>query len=258
MLLGANYAVSGRLAWTPGGYGIVFARMLQDGIVARYLDEHCPERHLALCPYRHDLPATADAFLWGDSAFNKLGRFSGLGEEMRTIVLESLVDYPGMQIKAAVVASAKQLVSAGTGEGVLNTIWHTYGIMERYMPAVVPAMRAARQQHDELRFEAINAVHVPVALATMALLPIFIALGARRRSFSDLGLLAMTALLAILANAVVCGVLSNAHDRYGSRLAWIPVLVTALVLLRQRSVVASSLPRDEAVAAAVPGTAMSI
>ncbi len=55
--------------------------------------------------------ATADAFLWGASAFNKLGRFDGLGEEMRTIVLDSLVDYPGMQIKAAVVASAKQLVS---------------------------------------------------------------------------------------------------------------------------------------------------
>src|ERR1051325_2609155 len=27
MLLAANLAVSGRLAWTPGGYGIVFARM---------------------------------------------------------------------------------------------------------------------------------------------------------------------------------------------------------------------------------------
>src|SRR5262249_25896702 len=31
MLLAANFALSGRLAWTPGGYGIVFARMLQDG-----------------------------------------------------------------------------------------------------------------------------------------------------------------------------------------------------------------------------------
>jgi hypothetical protein len=156
MLLGANYAVSRQLAWTPGGYGVVFARMLQDGIVARYLDEHCPERHFKLCPYRHDFPATADAFLWGESAFNKLGRFAGLGEEMRTIVLESLVDYPGRQIEAAVVATAKQLVSVGTGEGVLTTIWHTYAIMERYTPGVVPAMRAARQQHGELRFEAIK------------------------------------------------------------------------------------------------------
>jgi hypothetical protein len=53
MLLGTNFALSGRLAWTPGGYGIVFARMMQDGIVARYLEDHCPDARLRLCPYRH-------------------------------------------------------------------------------------------------------------------------------------------------------------------------------------------------------------
>src|SRR5665213_559417 len=34
MLLAANFALSGQLAWTPGGYGVAFGRMLQDGIVA--------------------------------------------------------------------------------------------------------------------------------------------------------------------------------------------------------------------------------
>ena len=35
MLVSANYALSGKLAWTPGGYGVAFGRMVQDGIVAR-------------------------------------------------------------------------------------------------------------------------------------------------------------------------------------------------------------------------------
>jgi hypothetical protein len=258
MLLGANYAVSRQLAWTPGGYGIVFARMLQDGIVTRYLDDHCPERHFKLCPYRHEFPATADGFLWGDSAFNKLGRFAGLGDEMRTIVLESLADHPGLQIKAAAVAAAKQLVSVATGEGVVTTIWHTYGIMERHTPGVVPAMRAARQQRGELRFEAINAMQVPIALVAMALLPMVIVLGWRQQSFSDLALLAVTASIAIVTNAVVCGALSNAHDRYGARLAWIPLLVTALVLLRRRSIVASSSAALAPVAPKIPGAAVPV
>jgi hypothetical protein len=258
MLLGANYAVSRQLAWTPGGYGIVFARMLQDGIVTRYLDDHCPERQFKLCPYRHEFPATADGFLWGDSAFNKLGRFAGLGEEMRTIVLESLADYPVLQIKAAAVATAKQLVSVATGEGVVTTIWHTYGIVEHYSPGAVPAMRAARQQRGELRFEAINAMQVPLALVAMALLPMVIVLGWRQRSFSDLALLAVTASIAIMTNAVVCGVLSNAHDRYGARLAWIPLLVTALVLLRRRSIVASSPAAQAPVAPKAPGVAVPV
>jgi len=37
MLLAANYVVAGQLAWTPGGIALSFGRMLQDGIVARYL-----------------------------------------------------------------------------------------------------------------------------------------------------------------------------------------------------------------------------
>ena len=44
MLLAANFALSGQLAWTPGGFGIAFGRMLQDGIVKRFLDDHCPTR----------------------------------------------------------------------------------------------------------------------------------------------------------------------------------------------------------------------
>ena len=45
MLLSANFALSGQLAWTPGGYGVAFGRMLQDGIVAQYLRDHCPRRN---------------------------------------------------------------------------------------------------------------------------------------------------------------------------------------------------------------------
>lgn len=240
MLLAANFAVAKRLAWTPGGYGIVFARMLQDGIVKRFLDAHCAVRHFKLCPYRNDLPATADAFLWGNSAFNELGRFDGLGEEMRTIVLESLVEQPVQQIEAALAATAKQLVSVRTGEGVLTTIWHTYSIIERYTPSAVPAMRAARQQHGELHFAALNAMQVPLALMAMALLPALIVLGLRRPGFADLGALAATVSLAILGNAFICGTLSNAHDRYGARLAWVPLLVAALALLRRQSLAASA------------------
>jgi len=258
MLLAANFAVSKRLAWTPGGYGIVFGRMLQDGIVVRYLDAHCAERSFKLCPYRHALPATADDFLWGnDSPFQNLGRFDGLDEEMRTIVLGSLVEYPVLQLKAALRAASKQIVSVGTGEGVLNSLMHTYGIMERYTPSVVPHMRAARQQRGELRFEAINAVHVPIALAAMALMPVLVVFGLRRREFSDLGLLAMTVTITILGNAVTCGVLSNAHDRYGARIAWVPLLVSALVLLRWQSRAAPS-RRDTRVAVPFPGPAARV
>jgi hypothetical protein len=246
MLLAGNYVIGKRLAWTPGGYGIAFGRMLQDGIVTRYLNDHCPESRLKLCPYRNELPLDADTFLWGDSVFDRLGRFAGLEDEMRTIVLGSLRDYPGMQIKTALIATARQLVAVGTGEGIVTTMWHTYGIIEHYTPSVVPAMRAARQQHGEIGFTALNAVHEPVAWAAMALLPVLMILGLRSAEFADLGRLAATIALALLANAAFCGVISNPHDRYGARMVWIAAFAVALaawrvrVVARERSMIPKS------------------
>jgi hypothetical protein len=257
MLVGANYAVAKRLAWTPGGVGLMFGRMLQDGIVMRYLDEHCPDPRLRLCDHRHELPTDSDEFFWGEGLFDRLGRFQGLNDEMRTIVLESLRAYPWLQLETAVVATLRQLVMVRTGWGVLDSIWHTHGMIETFAPAMLPAMKAARQQKGELDFTAINRLHVPVALASMLLLLGVIALGAfsgktllrtrtgvgtgfpqkmrpledsavRQPRFADLGLLATTAALAILANAFVTGALSGPHDRYGARAAWLATLVVTM------------------------------
>ncbi len=232
MLLAANYAVARQLAWTPGGYGIAFGRMLQDGIVTRYLNDHCPEAKLKLCPYRSELPLDADEFLWGDSLFDRLGRFEGLGDEMRSIVLGSLHDYPGLQIETALRATARQLVAVDTGEGIVTTMWHTYGMIGRYTPAAVPAMRAARQQHGEIGFSAINMIHEPVAWAAMTLLPVIALLGLWSADFADLGQFAVTLALALLGNAAVCGVISNPHDRYGARIVWIAAFAVALTAWR--------------------------
>ena len=216
----------------PADYALEFGRMLQDGIVTRYLNDHCPDPQLKLCPYRSELPLDADTFLWGDSVFNKLGRFSGLDDEMRSIVLGSLRDYPLMQLKTALSATTRQLVKIGTGEGIVETIGHTYGIVERYMPSVDPQMRAARQQHGEIGFEAINAIDEPIGWVGMALLPFIIVLGWRDAEFTDLGRLAATCALALIGNAAFCGVISNPHDRYGSRMVWIAGFAVILALAR--------------------------
>jgi hypothetical protein len=230
-MLAGNYAVSSRVAFTPGGYGILFGRMLQSGIVPRYLKEHCPDPRLRLCAHQHEMPHDADSFLWGQSVFNRLGRFVGLGEEMRTIVLESARAYPMMQVREAGRATMAQLVSVATGEGVINRIWHTYAIVERYTPALVPAMRGARQQRGEIGFAALNRVHVPVGLLAAALLPFLILLGGRVPELSATRLLAGTLLVALLVNAFVCGALANPHDRYGARLIWLAPLTIILAAL---------------------------
>ena len=230
MLVAANYAVAGQFAWTPGGIALSFGRMLQDGIVARFLADHCPDPRFKLCAHRAELPNDADEFFWGEGIFDRLGRFQGLNDEMRTIVLESIAAYPLRQIEAAASAAVRQLVKVQTGEGVLDSIWHTHGMIQNFTPAALPAMRAARQQQGGLDFTVINRLHVPVAIASMLLLVATLWLALTRPRFADLAPLAATVALAILANAAVCGVFANPHDRYGARMVWLATLVVLLVL----------------------------
>jgi hypothetical protein len=232
MLLSANFALSGQWAWTPGGYGVAFGRMLQDGIVTRYLRDHCPHAQLKLCPYRDQLPATADQFLWGNSMFNTLGRFKGMDDEMGFIVRDSLAEYPLWQAEAALIAAAQQMIHAATGEGTNGWIPHTYGIIERYIPSQIAPMRAAHQQHWDVNFTAINWLHVPVALASLLLVFGIVASAIWRRRLDDLTLLAATVSVALLGNALVCGVISGPHDRYGARMVWVATFTVLIAAIR--------------------------
>ena len=233
MLLAANFMMSGKVAWTPGGYGILFGRILQDGIVTRYLDDHCAVEKLKLCPYRHSLPDTGDKFLWGGGAFNELGRFNGLGDEMRHIVINSLIDYPLQNLVSVVTSAARQLAMVATGEGVHNDLMHTHRIIERYLPYQADLMHASRQHRGELHVERWNAIHVPVAWLSMLLLAAWLAHALWRRHSDDLTILAGTVMLALLGNAVICGGLSGPHDRYGSRIVWTASFVLLLIVLRR-------------------------
>jgi len=114
---------------------------------------------------------------------------------------------------------------------VLPIITHTYRIIERYTPQLAPAMHAARQQKGEISFTAINAVHYPLALITMALLPVLIWLAWRGALPIAIGELATTVTLALLGNAFVCGALANPHNRYGARMVWLASLTVTLAIV---------------------------
>jgi hypothetical protein len=68
----------------------------------------------------------------------------------------------------------------------------------------------------------------------MVLLLGAIPFGLLRKDFADLGALATVVVLAFLANAFVCGALSNPHDRYGARIVWLGPLLLLMMLFRAR------------------------
>jgi hypothetical protein len=252
MVFCADYAVTKRVAWTPGGFALSFGRMLQDGIVNKYLDEHCPDRHLRLCAYKDELPRDADKWFWGSPLFDRLGRFDGLGDEMQTIATSALTEYPRLQAETALIATGRQLVDVHTGEGVLAWVMHSYGIIERFTPQLAPAMHAARQQKNEISFKTINDIHYPLALFCMALLPVLVLLAWRGAIAAEIGELAAVCMLALLANAFVCGALSDPHDRYGARMIWLAGFAVALALAHAIDRLRQPQPQPHAIPASEP------
>jgi hypothetical protein len=117
-------------------------------------------------------------------------------------------------------------------EGTTGWIPHTCAIIERYLPAQIKAMRAARQQHWDINFTAINLVHVPVALGSMLALLAIIGRAFWRRRLDDVTLLAAAVSTALLGNAFICGVISGPHDRYGARMAWLATFVVLIAVAR--------------------------
>ena len=235
MLLSANFALSGQVAWTPGGFSIAFARMLQDGIVTRYLNDHCATQHFKLCPYRNELPETADDFLWSrESVFNKLGRFDGMRDEMGYIAAHALADYPLWQAEAALMDTGEQLLKVATGENTDHpTMMHTYGIFRDYLRQQLKVVDAARQQKSHLAFGPLNLVHVPVALFSTFLVFALLFTALWRRQIDEITLLMATVCLTLVGNAFICGVISGPHDRYGSRLVWITTFALMIAAMRR-------------------------
>ncbi|MBI1209703.1 MAG: hypothetical protein GC191_20770 [Azospirillum sp.] len=227
-----NQAIDGKFRFVPGGDAFVFGRLVQDGIVDRFLSDNCPSPEYQLCAYQGRMPKTADDWLWGaDSPFNQLGQWDGMSAEMQAITLASLEAYPRQHFDTAVAATWSQLKSVATGDGVIGWHWLTKWAVESFTPDLLPDYLASRQSRGDLSFAELNRWQVPIALAATALCAWLVLILAGFRQL-DLAWFCTFVSVAILGNAMICGIFANAHDRYGSRIVWLAVL--AVLLTGQR------------------------
>lgn len=239
LIVAGNFVLTGKLFISKSGSVFIFARLMQDGIVQRLMDDTCPpqgEARWRLCAFKNRLPKTANAWLWGErSGFQALGGFASQmqQQEDRQIVMESLKRYPLMHLRAAVTDSVQQFFRFKTGDGIEPQQSITEPNFQRVIPAQIPAYREARQQHGKIRFKPLNLIHVPVGAMSLLGLLLLLQRVAARRDWND-GLLPALVLLGLIGNAIICGTFSNPHDRYQSRIVWLPSLVLLLAVARDR------------------------
>jgi hypothetical protein len=174
--------------------------------------------------------------LWGaGSSFHALGGFTGQEQQAEDsrIILESLKRYPVMHLKAAVSDSLLQFVQFKTGDGIEPQLRVLESGFKRMIPRQVPAYLEARQQRGLIRFKTLNLIHVPVGVMSVLALLLLLWRAGVQRAWDSASLPALV-LLGLIGNAVICGTFSNPHDRYQSRVIWLPSLVLLLAVTKDR------------------------
>ena len=237
LIFTSNYVLTQQIFLSRSASVFVFARLMQDGIVKRLLDDTCPESGYSLCASRNRLKTRADAWLWGpDSLFRAEGGFTGPHDEETRMIQDSIRRYPLLQVRAAADDSVRQFFTFKTGDGIESQEWVLKPVFEKAAPGQIPAYLAARQQREgRFRFTTLNMVHVTVGMLSLLGLIVLLHGLARERQWQALRFPALV-LLALIGNAIVCATFSNPHDRYQSRVIWLPALVLILARMKDPGV----------------------
>ncbi|HUO02731.1 MAG TPA: hypothetical protein VMU31_08135 [Rhizomicrobium sp.] len=237
LIFTSNYVLTRQVFLSRSASVFVFARLMQDGIVKRLLDDTCPGSGYSLCGYQNRLKTRADAWLWGpDSLFRATGGFRGDHAEETRMIMDSIRRYPVLQTWDAVRDSVRQFFTFKTGDGIESQEWVLKPVFEKDAPAQMAAYLAARQQQEgKFRFTTLNMVHVTVGMLSLLGLVVLLYSLSRNGRWQELKFPALV-LIALIGNAIVCATFSNPHDRYQSRVIWLPALVLILARMKDPNV----------------------
>jgi hypothetical protein len=230
-LIGVNLIANHRASVAPFSNVFALARMIFDGPGMRVLQRDCPRMHWRLCPYLDQFPANADLFLWQpDSPLIRAGGAKLVSTEADAIMARALAAEPGTELRAVLGNAAQQLALFATGDGLepwpqTVTPW----IVRDFPRFEAATYLAARQTNGEQLLPAwLGTLHRVVALLGVALCAVLLPVTLHRRQRVG-GVLALV-LLVLPVNALITGGLSGPHDRYQSRVMWLPPLLAALAI----------------------------
>jgi hypothetical protein len=230
-----NLAANGRFAISPFGNIFLLARVTYDGPGMAVLRRDCPAEGWRLCPYLDRFPANSDSFLWDpDSPLNLAGGAKVVSQEAGAIISAALRSDPVGIVHAAIKNILLQLRRFASGDGLEPWPNQVTQWIERDFPSRErAAYEAARQQQGLMVVPAaLAATHEVVSLVGVIACTLLLPIAVRRRA-PCLGFL-VAVLLALPLSAAITGALSGPHDRYQSRIMWLPPFIAALSLVSLR------------------------
>jgi len=135
-----------------------------------------------------------------------------------------------MHASTAVIAAATQFLTFQTEIDVDDNA-PTLNMFRFHFPKLFAELMLARQQAGGFDVEPLNYLHVPVAALSVVGLVLALLFRRRLKIAPQAAALCLVILLALAANAAICGVFAHPADRYQSRLVLLaPLAVTFLIV----------------------------
>ena len=238
-----NWMVERDASMGKGSYTFLIGRLLDNGVLKRYLDENCGRENFRLCQYKDSLPDNSRNFHWNaDSPLAKEGGWGAPEPEYRKIVWNTLTTpkYLALHVWESLLATPSQLLQNSVGSG-LELGWYKspesppYQAVAKYFPYELNEYRFSRQcgnlwgQGLDLKFY--STLFYWTMLLSAFLAPVLL-LVHRQRRFLPKGLEAGVYLLlcGMFANAFVTSALASICDRFQSRVSWFLPLGACMML----------------------------
>jgi hypothetical protein len=168
-----------------------------------------------------------------------MGGWEAGGAEADRIVYGSIKRLPLQVIWTGLRNGVVQLTLVRSVEGFGQRYKFLAEAIDLVLPADYEQFNRSRQQNGGLYARGLsNFIYMPVQLGALLALALWTALRWRAMS-PPLRVFCLMILGGLVANAFICGGLSNPLNRYQGRVAWLAVLAVGIVLSARRHVPAS-------------------
>ncbi|MBP6825657.1 MAG: hypothetical protein KA165_03760 [Saprospiraceae bacterium] len=238
-----NWMVAKEWTMGKGSYTFLIGRLLDNGVLKRYLDENCGRENFRLCQYRDSLPANSRNFHWdADSPLAKEGGWGVPEPEYKKIVWNTLTTpkYLALHIWESLLSTPSQLLQNSVGSG-LELGWYRspesppYQAVAKYYPYELNEYRFSRQCGNlwgqGLDFKFYSTLFFWAMLLSACMLPGLLFLNKTQGFFPE-GLEAGCYILlcGMVSNAFITSSLASICDRFQSRVAWFLPFAVCLML----------------------------
>jgi len=228
-----NYVKSFGFTLSSGSHVFMSAKLVETGIMKKYLCDSCNTKPLKLCQYKDELPNTLSEYLWEDySPLYKVGGWQGSRTENEIIAKDVFTawEYLSIYISKSIINSGRQVVELQLPPIIklLNEQSSPYNFISRHLPNELGAYTKARQFQNQLTTGKLSHFYLYIFLLSS----IWVVIVARSLSnMESVKVIYGFVVLFIILNGIITATFSEVVGRLQYRVFWILPATNIFVLV---------------------------